>query len=198
MVINLNKNDIESVKYAANEVIKVINDGGIVISPTDTVYGILTNAFDNKAVNRIYEIKGREKDKPFLVLLKDEKSVSSFCDMPIPDIIKKNIPGEITFIMPLSENLKHKFSFSKSTVAIRIPKDYYIKLILKETPPIVAPSANLSGQGIIYNGDKLVEIFEDKADLIVNAGIIEKKLPSTLYDTINKKVLRQGEVYLTE
>ena len=198
MIINLNKNDIESVKYTANEVIKVIKGGGIVISPTDTVYGMLANAFNNEAINRIYKIKGRDIDKPFLVLLKDEKSVKSFCDIPIPNIIKKNIPGELTFIMPMSESAKNKFSFLKSTVAIRIPKDYYINLILKETSPIVAPSANLSGQGVIYDGNKLVEIFKDKVDLIINGGIIEKKLPSTLYDSISKKVIRQGEVYLSE
>ena len=73
-----------------------------------------------------------------------------------------------------------------------------MKLILKETPPIVAPSANLSGEGVIYDGDKIAAIFKDKADLIINAGLIEKKLPSTLYDSINKKILRQGEVYLKE
>ena len=100
--------------------------------------------------------------------------------------------------MPMSESVKNKFSFLKSTVAIRIPKDYYINLILKETSPIVAPSANLSGQGIIYDGNKLVEIFKDKVDLIINGGIIEKKLPSTLYDSISKKVIRQGKVYLRE
>lgn len=198
MIINLNKNDIESVKYAAREVIKVINDGGVVISPTDTVYGILADAFNVDAINRIYKIKGREKNKPLLILLKNEKYLEMFCDTPIPDIIKNNIPGELTFIMPLSKNLKHNFTYLKSTVAIRIPKDYYIELILKETPPIVAPSANPSNYGVIYEGDKIAEIFKDKVDLIVNAGLIEKKLPSTLYDCINKKVVRQGEVYLKE
>ena len=198
MIISLNKNDIESVKYAANEVAKVIKDGGVVISPTDTVYGMLASAFNPKAVQRIYEIKGREKDKPLLILLESEKDLKLFSDMPIPEIVKKNIPGELTFIMPLSANLKYNFEFLKTTVAIRIPKDNYMKLILKKTPPIVAPSANLSGEGIIYEGDKIVEIFKDKADLIINAGLIEKKLPSTLYDSINKKILRQGEVYLKE
>lgn len=111
MIINLNKNDIESVKYTANEVIKVIKGGGIVISPTDTVYGMLANAFNNEAINRIYEIKGRDRDKPFLVLLKDEKSIKSFCDIPIPNIIKKNIPGELTFIMPMSESAKINLAF---------------------------------------------------------------------------------------
>lgn len=198
MIINLDKKDIENTKYVANEVAKIIKDGGVVISPTDTVYGILANAFNADAVFRIYKIKGREKDKPFLILLENEKDLELFSDMQVPEIVKKNIPGELTFIMPLAKNLKYNFEFLKSTVAIRIPKDDYMRLILKETPPIVAPSANLSGEGVIYDGDKIVEIFKDKVDLIVNAGLIEKKLPSTLYDSINKKILRQGEVYLKE
>lgn len=198
MIINLDKKNIENTKYVANEVAKIIKDGGVVISPTDTVYGILANVFNADAVFRIYKIKGREKDKPFLILLENEKDLKLFSDMPIPEIVKKNIPGELTFIMPLAKNLKYNFDFLKSTVAIRIPKDDYMRLILKETPPIVAPSANLSGEGVIYDGDKIAEIFKDKVDLIVNAGLIEKKLPSTLYDSINKKILRQGEVYLKE
>lgn len=198
MIINLDKKNIENTKYVANEVAKIIKDGGVVISPTDTVYGILANAFNADAVCRIYKIKGREKDKPFLILLENEKDLKLFSDIPIPEIVKKNIPGELTFIMPLAKNLKYNFDFLKSTVAIRIPKDDYMRLILKETPPIVAPSANLSGEGVIYDGNKIVEIFKDKVDLIVNAGLIEKKLPSTLYDSINKKILRQGEVYLKE
>lgn len=198
MIINLDKKNIENTKYVANEVAKIIKDGGVVISPTDTVYGILANVFNADAVCRIYKIKGREKDKPFLILLENEKDLKLFSDMPIPEIVKKNIPGELTFIMPLAKNLKYNFDFLKSTVAIRIPKDDYMRLILKETPPIVAPSANLSGEGVIYDGNKIVEIFKYKVDLIVNAGLIEKKLPSTLYDSINKKILRQGEVYLKE
>lgn len=198
MIINLDKKNIENTKYVANEVAKIIKDGGVVISPTDTVYGILANVFNADAVCRIYKIKGREKDKPFLILLENEKDLKLFSDMPIPEIVKKNIPGELTFIMPLAKNLKYNFDFLKSTVAIRIPKDDYMRLILKETPPIVAPSANLSGEGVIYDGNKIVEIFKDEVDLIVNAGLIEKKLPSTLYDSINKKILRQGEVYLKE
>lgn len=91
MIINLNKNDIESVKYTANEVIKVIKGGGIVISPTDTVYGMLANAFNNEAINRIYEIKGRDRDKPFLVLLKDEKSIKKFLRYSNSKYYKKKI-----------------------------------------------------------------------------------------------------------
>ena len=71
MIINLDKNNSESIEYAANEVIKVINGGGIVVSPTDTVYGMLADAFNTDAINRIYTIKDREKNKPLLILSKD-------------------------------------------------------------------------------------------------------------------------------
>lgn len=195
MIISLDKNNIESIEYAVNEVVKVLNDGGIAVSPTDTVYGMLADSFNTDAVNRIYDIKGREKNKPFLILLKDLESTRRFSDKEIPNIIKRNIPGEVTFIMPLLDELKNQFSYLKDTVALRIPNDKYMHLILKSTNPLAAPSANPSGYGIILDGSKLAELYNDKADLIVNAGILENKMPSTLYDCIQNKILRQGSVY---
>ena len=196
MIINLDKNNSESIEYAANEVIKVINDGGIVVSPTDTVYGMLADAFNIDAVNRIYTIKDREKNKPLLILSKDLENVKKFSNKEVPDIIKKNIPGELTFIVPLLEELKNRFTYLKDTAALRIPNDKYMQLILKGTNPLVAPSANPSGYGVILDGNELAELYKDKADLIVNAGVLENKMPSTLYDCLENKVLRQGSVHL--
>ncbi|OEJ15835.1 threonylcarbamoyl-AMP synthase [Brachyspira hampsonii] len=196
MIVNLEKNNSESIEYAANEVIKVINKGGIVVSPTDTVYGMLADAFNTDAVNRIYTIKEREKNKPLLILSKNLESVKRFSNKEVPEIIKKNIPGELTFIMPLLDELKNRFSYLKDTIALRIPNDKYMQLILKGTNPLVAPSANPSGYGIILDGNELAELYKDKADLIINAGILENKMPSTLYDCLENKVLRQGSVHL--
>ena len=196
MVIELDKTNTDSVEYAVEEAAKVINNGGVVISPTDTVYGMLADAFNVDAINRIYSIKEREREKPLLILLKDSKFINILCEGSIPDIIKAKIPGELTFIMPLKKIIKKDFLYLKDTVAIRIPKDDYMKKLLQLTPPLVAPSANPTGYGVIYDGNKLVELYKDKVDLIVNCGTIEKKLPSTLYDCINNKVLRQGSVYL--
>ncbi|MEI0609083.1 L-threonylcarbamoyladenylate synthase [Brachyspira pilosicoli] len=196
MVIELDKNNSDSIEYAVEEVAKVINNGGVVISPTDTVYGMLADAFNVDAINRIYSIKEREREKPLLILLKDSKFINILCEGNIPDIVKAKIPGELTFIMPLKEIIKKDFLYLKNTVALRIPKDDYMEKLLKLTPPLVAPSANPTGYGVIYDGNKLVELYKDKVDLILNCGTIEKKLPSTLYDCINNKVLRQGSVYL--
>lgn len=92
MIINLEKNNSESIEYAANEVIKVINEGGIVVSPTDTVYGMLADAFNSDAVNRIYTVKEREKNKPLLILSKNLESVKRFSNKEVPEIIKKISP----------------------------------------------------------------------------------------------------------
>ena len=196
MIINIDKNNKESIKYASSQVIKVINNGGIVISPTDTVYGMLADSFNIDAVNRIYKIKEREKDKPLLILIKDIEYSEKFSYIKVPEIVKQNVPGELTFIMPLSESIKNNFLYLKSTVALRVPKDEYLEMILKYTPPLVAPSANPNGYGIILDGDKLVSMYKNKVDLIINAGIIENKIPSTLYDCLENKVIRQGNVVL--
>ena len=168
MIINLDRNSEESTKYAAYEASKIINNGGIVVSPTDTVYGMLADASNKEAVERIYQIKEREKNKPFLILIKNAESSKYFSQMEIPDIVKK----------------------------IRVPKDKYMQLILNNTKPLVAPSANPSGAGEILDGNKLAELYKDKANLIINAGILENKMPSTLYDCLENKILRQGSVIL--
>ena len=196
MIINLDRNSEESIKYAAYEASKIINNGGIVVSPTDTVYGMLADASNKEAVERIYKIKEREKNKPFLILIKNAESSKYFSQSEIPDIVKKNIPGELTFIMPLSDSLKENFLYLKNTVALRVPKDRYMQLILNNTKPLVAPSANPSGAGEILDGNKLAELYKDKANLIINAGILENKMPSTLYDCLENKILRQGSVIL--
>ena len=196
MVINLDKNDKESIEYAANEVIKVINNGGIVVSPTDTVYGMLADEFNPDAGEKIYKIKERERGKPLLILLKDAESIKQFSSKELPSIIKKHIPGEVTFIMPLLDEVKQHFSYLKDTVALRIPKDDYMHTILSSVKPLVAPSANPSGTGVILNGNELAELYKASADLVVNAGILENKMPSTLYDCMENKILRQGSVHI--
>lgn len=193
MVLNLTNDNKD---YVISEVVKMINDGEVVISPTDTVYGMLADAFNVHAINMIYSIKEREKNKPLLILIKDVGYSEYFTDMEIPKCVLDNIPGELTFIMPLKKSLRKNMSYLFETVALRIPNNDFITEILKGTPPIVAPSANPSGAGVIYDGNKLVEIYKDKVGLIVNAGVLSKKEPSTLYDCINKKVLRQGKVFI--
>ena len=104
MIITLNN---ENIDYAIKMSVNIIKDGGVIIAPTDTVYGFLADAFNLSAVQKIYEIKGREANKPFLILIKDKECSKSFSDIEIPKKILAFIPGKITFIMPLKPSLEN-------------------------------------------------------------------------------------------
>ena len=191
MIITLNN---ENIDYAIKMSVSIIKDGGVIIAPTDTVYGFLADAFNLSAVQKIYEIKGREVNKPFLILIKDKECTKSFSDIEIPKKILKFIPGKVTFIMPLKLSLESKLKYLKDTVALRVPNNNFISKVLNETPPLVAPSANPKDYGIINDGNKIIELYENKVDLIINNGTIEESMASTLYDCINDKVLREGSI----
>ncbi len=191
MIITLNNKNID---YAIKMSVNIIKDGGVIIAPTDTVYGFLADAFNLSAVQKIYEIKGREANKPFLIIIKDKECSKSFSDIEIPKKILEFIPGKITFIMPLKKSLETELVYLKDTVALRVPDNNFINKILNETPPLVAPSANPKDYGIINDGNKIIELYEDKVDLIINNGIIKEGLASTLYDCINDKVIREGSI----
>jgi L-threonylcarbamoyladenylate synthase len=157
---------------------------------------MLADAFNMTAINKIYKIKEREKDKPLLILIKDQKYCNFFSKMKLPEKILKHVPGEVTFIMPLDQLLTKELKYLKDTVALRIPDNNFINDILSKTPPIVAPSANPTDYGVILDGDEIVKMYENKVDLIINAGMLQEKKASTLFSCIEDKVLRQGSIVI--
>lgn len=173
---------------------RVIRDGGVAIIPTDTVYGFAADACNADAVERIYRIKGRERDKPFLVLIPDSASTALFSDIPIPEKVRPHVPGPLTFILPLASRVT--LSFATGTIALRIPNDIFLAALLRESGPIVAPSANPAGEPVIASIAKLRVMYEDAVDIIIDGGDREGGLPSTLYDCANDRVIRQGSIRL--
>ncbi|MEK6794643.1 MAG: L-threonylcarbamoyladenylate synthase [Spirochaetota bacterium] len=171
---------------------RVIRDGGVAIIPTDTVYGFAADAFNENAVERIYRIKGREKNKPFLVLIPDTAAIGRFSDMPLPEELRAKVPGAITFILPLTERVS--LSYVSGTIALRVPDDAFLRELLALSGPIVAPSANGAGAPLITSVRELVKRYEEKVDIIIDGGDIVDAAPSTIYDCIGKRVLRQGKV----
>lgn len=194
MIIKIEKTNI---KESSNEVAKIINKGGVAIIPTDTIYGMVADCFNIESVKKIYEIKGRDKKKPFLILVKNIEDVKLFSDMEIPKEVIEHIPGMLTLILPIKEQMKSKLAYLNETIAIRIPNDEFLQAILSKTNPIVAPSANPSGAPNINDPDMLTKLFENKVELIaVKDNKNEMPSPSTIYDCINKKVLRKGSVVI--
>ena len=140
-----NSNDYKLLKTPA----EIIKKGGIVVFPTETVYGIGTNALNIEAVKRLYEIKRRPLNKPISLLVSDFKMIEKFTKNITEieyKIMKKFFPGPLTIILEKNDIVPDIVTSRGSTVGIRMPeKEITRKLIEYAEVPIAAPSANISG-----------------------------------------------------
>lgn len=187
---------VEDLKKAA----EILNTGGTVIFPTETVYGLGANALDENAAQKIYEAKGRPSDNPLIVHISQfnelDKLVKDIKDRDIK-LMKAFWPGPITFILPKTEIVPYKTTGGLETVAVRMPSDEIArKLIELSQVPIAGPSANISGRPSPTNGKDVVEEMSGRVDAIVVSDNSNIGLESTVVDLTGDKVmiLRPGKV----
>lgn len=190
----INKEELENC-------VEIIKNGGIVIFPTDTVYGIGCNVWNKEAIKRIFEIKNRNYNKPMNVLCSDLKDIESLAlevNEKEKEIIHKYMPGACTLVV----NKKKKevpdiLRAGLSTVAVRIPDNSIaVELIRKCGFPIVATSANISGEQDTIEIEDILTEFKDKVDIIIDGGKSKIGVPSTIVEIENNevKILRQGSL----
>jgi L-threonylcarbamoyladenylate synthase len=131
------------------ELIKILNDGGVGVLATDTLYGLVARALDEAAIERIYRLKGRRPDKPLIILICRPEEVRLFgvdLDNPTKKELMKHWPGPVSIILPCPS---HKFNYlhrGTNSLAFRLPAKPSLRRLLKQTGPLVAPSANPEGQ----------------------------------------------------
>lgn len=172
-----------------------LKEGGVVICPTDTVYGFLADAANKKAVNKIFKIKKRPKSKPLPIFVKDIRMAKKLAEISgrQEKILKKYWPGKYTFVFKRIKSVK-LYGVAKSTIAIRIPKYKFLNNLLKEiNEPLVQTSVNISGEPPIAEMGDIIEKFNKYGDvLITDAGNLKKAQPSKIIDLTseNKKILR--------
>lgn len=165
---------------ALNEAIKVLQAGGVVVCPTDTVYGFLALAENKKAVEKIYKIKKRPKKKPLAVFVKDFKMAESLAEINESQkkILKQKWPGKYTFILPYKLN---------KTIALRIPKYKFLNDLLKKiNKPLAQTSVNISGNPPILAIGDIIERFGKQNILIIDGGNLKKSSPSRIIDLTSK------------
>lgn len=173
--------------------VKTIEKGGVVIFPTDTVYGFLADAGNKKATEKIYKIKKRPKSKPLAVFIKDLEMAKEMTEInqEQENILKTKWPGKYTFILKRKKSIGSEIR----SVALRIPKYKFLNdLLNKINKPLVQTSVNISGQPPLTKIKDIIEKFGRTGlpILIIDAGDLKKAKPSTIIDlTTNKyKVLR--------
>lgn len=182
--------------------LKDINDclesGGLVIFPTETVYGIGTLATNRNAVDNIFIAKGRANDNPLIVHLSNKEEINKYAYIS-NDVEKKLIdsfmPGPFTIILKKKEIIPNNVSAGLDTVGIRIPSNYITNKILSyNNLPIAAPSANISGRPSGTNINDIINEFKDKVDYIIDGNNTDIGVESTVVKVINDipVILRPG------
>ncbi|MFA4820240.1 MAG: L-threonylcarbamoyladenylate synthase [Candidatus Aenigmatarchaeota archaeon] len=177
-------------KKALTRAAIVLSSGGIIIYPTETIYGIGADATNDKAVKKVMQIKKRAKSKHMLIAFSDLKMAKKYL------VITKRAEKLATAFMPgpLSLIVETK-SMPKRRVGFRIPDNKFILSLSKKLgKPITSTSANLSGSENLYKIKDIINVFDGKVDLIIDAGSIPKRKASTLYDTIEGKIVREGPI----
>ena len=194
----LKKSDKDSVKITSD----VLKKGGIVIIPTDTVYGFsgiaaCTNK-DGKTTDAVIrEIKGRSETKPLIQLIAKPEDIRLYTDDELPESLLSKWPGALTIIVNIKKSAPEYETLP--TVAFRCPGDPWLRQIIENCNcPIYSTSVNRSGQTVLDEVSAIVSEFENEVDLIIDDGDKKGAVPSTLVSIeANKvKVLRQGSVVI--
>jgi tRNA threonylcarbamoyl adenosine modification protein (Sua5/YciO/YrdC/YwlC family) len=183
-----------------DKVVKVLRDGGVIIYPSDTVYGLGCDITNAKAMERVAQLKHIKLEKAnFSFVCNDLSHLSTYVkqiDTPTYKILKRALPGPYTFVLPGSNNLPSSFK-SKNTVGIRVPDNNIIKEIITQLGnPIVSTSIYDEDEVIEYTTDPelIYEKWKDKVDLIINGGY-GGNIPSTIIDLSKDEIeiIREGK-----
>lgn len=192
--INIENIDQNIIEEAAS----ILRLGGIVVFPTETVYGLGADAFSKEAAEKIYRAKGRPSDNPLIVHVADQRGlekVAKNISSQAKVLMKKFWPGPLTLIFEKKEELPLETTGGLTTVAVREPDHTIARVLIKEAGGCVAaPSANISGKPSPTSGKHVVEDMDGKVDMILDGGKAELGLESTILDmtTSPPTLLRPG------
>lgn len=183
-------------------VVKVLKQGGLVVVPTDTVYGLAVDALNQQAVDKLIVFKSRPHGKPISVFVKDLTQLNELASVKPNQqlIIERLLPGPFTLILPSKKLLAQGLSSERGTIGVRIPNfDFINRLTFILGIPITATSANMSDRSPHYSIDSLLKEIPAKVksliDLIVDFGKLPINKPSTVVDLISSQVqiIRRGD-----
>jgi tRNA threonylcarbamoyl adenosine modification protein (Sua5/YciO/YrdC/YwlC family) len=188
------------------KIVEILRDGGVIIYPTDTIYGIGCDITKSKAIERVARIKNVKPENAALsFIFYDLSNISDYCK-PIPNsvfkLMKKNLPGPFTFILNANNNIPKLFRSSKKSIGIRIPQNNIIREIVRELGnPILSTSVRDEDTIIEYTTDPelIHEKFADLVDLVIDGGY-GGNIPSTVIDCIGNEpvITRYGKGELIE
>ena len=201
-ILTVNPEKLRESQEALEEAANILWRSGIVVIPTDTVYGLAVDATKEYAVKKLFKLKKRPETKPIPIIARDMEMVRKLAwfDKKVERTLDLVWPGPVTVLLNKKYNLPNLITAGRSTIGIRIP-DYKLITYLIELygRPITATSANISGQSPSTKLSDVLVQFENeimKPELVLDAGDLKYSEPSTVLDLISKqpKIVRIGPV----
>lgn len=188
---------------ALEEAIGVLQHGGVIAFPTDTVYGVGASLEHPAALRRIYDLKGRSPDKPLPILISQVAVLDKLCpevDERLVDLAEQFWPGALTIILPAADHLPAEVKAPDNTIGVRLP-NHSIPLAIAERAggAIAATSANISGQDAAHSAPEIRDAFGSEIDVILDGGFSPQENASTVIRVQNGElvVLREGVISAT-
>lgn len=188
---------------AVERALRVLRDGGLVAFPTDTVYGLGALAFEEQAVLRIYEAKGRGMEKAIPILLAGDEWLARVAASPFPScaarLASRFWPGPLTILVDRHPELPEAIS-AASTVGVRVPAHPFSLTLLEAAGPMAVTSANRSGAPSTSTASEVLADLEGRFDLLLDGGKTPGGKPSTVVDCTRTppRILRSGPITLDE
>jgi L-threonylcarbamoyladenylate synthase len=179
---------------------EIIKNGGVIAFRTDTFYGLGVDPFNSAAVARLRELKGREDDKPILLLISDLDQLDRFIverSQQFNRIAEKFWPGPLTIIGKAVHELPQEITAGTGTVGVRLPNDDVVRKLVRECGgALTATSANPAGRGPARSAEEVHAYFPEGIDLIVDGGEVTVMEPSTVLDatTSPPRIVREGAI----
>ncbi|QQS43827.1 threonylcarbamoyl-AMP synthase [Candidatus Roizmanbacteria bacterium] len=199
-ILNLTK---ESKDFVINETVKTLKNGGLIVFPSDTVYGLLVDSTQERAVDKLIAFKNRPPGKAISVFVRDMEMIEKYSTLSEKQqsLLETILPGPFTVVLPSKHILVPALESETGTLGIRIPDFAPVnELIEKYRSPVTATSANLGGSNPHYSIESFLHQLpkkkEELIDLIVDAGKLPRNKPSTVVDLTGDetKTLREGEI----
>lgn len=177
---------------------RILNSGGAVILPTETVYGIFAKALDEEAVNRVYTLKKRPREKALNLNVGNFENILKFSkNQPkyLEKVYNRFMPGPLTIILEANDNVPYWINSGLKTVGFRVPNHPVTLELIKQCGPLIGPSANISGQVSGRNYLAILEAFDQKVTGFSDDVALTGR-DSTILDLTGHKakILRQGTI----
>ncbi len=190
---------IVKAKDGIDEGARILKDGGLVVFPTETVYGLGANAYNENAVANIFKAKGRPQDNPLIVHISSFDQVKDIA-VDVPDefykLAERFMPGPLTVILKKSDKIPYVVTAGGDTVGVRMPDNAYTRQLIAKSFPLAAPSANRSKHISPTTAQHVYEDLNGEVDLILDDGACQVGIESTVLDlTVDvPTILRPGAV----